>query len=102
MNSVSSCARSRDEAAGWWRRTETTLYDEWGERREDVGLAELFGARTREGWKGRLQKLVPGEFDGTRRHSFHPWVEGLEEAGRIINGSQRVKVETRTLCPMRR
>ena len=69
---------------------ETSLYDEWGVRRNDFGLASLFGAS------------FNGEFEGPMRNSylalerdpatgkFHPLLSGLEDAARIINGVNRV------------
>ena len=66
---------------------ETSLYDEWGKRREDFGLASLFGAS------------FAGEVEGPMRNSYlnlekgHSLVAGLEDANRIINGVYRVRVK---------
>ncbi|MBT3267164.1 hypothetical protein HN371_08440 [Candidatus Poribacteria bacterium] len=61
---------------------ETSLYDESGARRENLGLADLFGAD------------VAGPLEGPTKNSYlrvdaetrHPLLRGLEMAGRIING----------------
>jgi hypothetical protein len=68
---------------------ETSLYDEWGVRRKDFGLADLFGASYDGETEARMQnsylRLEAGA-DGKR----HPILAGLEDAERIINGVSRV------------
>ncbi|MBO0860102.1 MAG: beta-galactosidase trimerization domain-containing protein [Chloracidobacterium sp.] len=65
---------------------ETSLYDEWGARRADFGLAELFGAS----FDGRVDTGVHNSYlnveKDPRSGLFHPIVQGLEDATRIING----------------
>ncbi len=67
---------------------ETSLYDEWGTRRNDFGLAHLFGAS------------FDGRTEGPMHNSYltlgfgHPLLAGLEDATRIINGVNRVGVKT--------
>jgi hypothetical protein len=72
---------------------ETSLYDEWGVRRRDFGLADLFGVRFKATVPGPMQnsylRLEGDPATGTR----HPLLAGLEEAPRIINGVRRVEVE---------
>jgi hypothetical protein len=67
---------------------ETSLYDEWGNRRADFGLADLFGASFDGAIDARMQNsyLLLGE--------RHPILNGLENAGRIINGVSRVHTRT--------
>ena len=68
---------------------ETSLYDEWGVRRADFGLGDLFGAR----WRGRVEGPMQNSYlrlEGDRSHAI---LAGLEEAERIINGVYRVEVE---------
>jgi hypothetical protein len=78
---------------------ETSLYDEWGIKRTDFGLADLFGVRYAGGSEGPMKNsYLAIERDPTTR-VFHPLVAGLEEAGRIINGVNRVLVETTTPLP---
>lgn len=70
---------------------ETSLYDEWGNRREDFGLADVFGAHYAAGIESPMQNSylnVEQESDG----SYHPILSGLEKVGRIINGTKRVLV----------
>jgi hypothetical protein len=78
---------------------ETSLYDEWGEQRKDFGLADLFGAR----YAGEIEGPLQNSYLAIRRDPitrvFHPIVEGLEDAGRIVNGTHRVKVDTTTPLP---
>ncbi|HZQ52452.1 MAG TPA: alpha-amylase family protein [Bryobacteraceae bacterium] len=72
---------------------ETSLYDEWGVRRRDFGLASVLGASFDDRLEGpmknsylRLQK------DPATGH-FHPLLAGFEDATRIINGVNRVIVK---------
>lgn len=71
---------------------ETSLYDEWGVRRANFGLADLFGVK----FAGRVTPRMQNSYltirtdPSTGRH--HPILRGLEEAQRIINGVQRVEV----------
>ena len=72
---------------------ETSLYDEWGERRADFGLADLFGASFDGTLDARMQNSylnlegAPGK--------RHPLLAGLDDTGRIINGVSRVHTKTR-------
>ncbi|HEY3838697.1 MAG TPA: beta-galactosidase trimerization domain-containing protein [Bryobacteraceae bacterium] len=69
---------------------ETSLYDEWGKRRPDFGLADLFGASFDGKVDARMQNsyltLETDRVTGLR----HPLLAGLEDAERIINGASRV------------
>lgn len=69
---------------------ETSLYDEWGKRREDFGLGSLFGAS----YGGRVQGPLQNSYLNLEKTSggYHPLLAGLEDAGRIINGVNRVLV----------
>lgn len=65
---------------------ETSLYDEWGVQRKDFGLASLFNAS------------FAGSVEGPMLNSYlqiekgHPLVAGMEDAVRIVNGVNRVRV----------
>src|ERR1035437_680883 len=72
---------------------ETSLCDEWGVRRKDFGIADLFGV----GWKGRVEGPMQNsylrlEHDTARDHQL---LKGLEGAPRIVNGVWRLEVEPR-------
>jgi type 1 glutamine amidotransferase len=71
---------------------ETSLYDEWGRRRNDFGLASLFGAS----FAGRIDTDVHNSYlnvdKDPKTGKFHPIVQGLEDATRIINGVNWVHV----------
>jgi hypothetical protein len=73
---------------------ETSLYDEWGERRADFGLADLFGASFDGAIDARMQnsylRLETDPATGKR----HPLLAGLDDTGRIINGVSRVHTKT--------
>jgi hypothetical protein len=74
---------------------ETSLYDEWGGRRADFGLADLFGVSFHGGPAGPMQNSYLRVESETR----HPILAGLEDAGRIINGVWRLEVAAREPFP---
>lgn len=78
---------------------ETSLYDEMGNQRPDFGLADLFGVRYAGGIEGPMKNSYLAIERDPLTRVFHPLVAGLEDAGRIINGVHRVKVETTTPLP---
>lgn len=72
---------------------ETSLYDEWGVRRQDFGLADIFGASFDGKIEGPMQNsYLTIEKDQAGR--YHPILAGLENAGRIINGAHRVTTKS--------
>ena len=76
---------------------ETSLRDEWGERRSNFGLAELFGVNHGGRTEGRMQNAyLRLEHDAVRNH---PLLRGLEAAPRIIHGTSRVEVVPREKFP---
>ncbi len=74
---------------------ETSLYDEWGVKRRDFGLADLFGVS----FKGKLEGPMKNAYlriekdVATGKH--HPILAGLEDAERIVHGAFRLEVEPR-------
>jgi hypothetical protein len=70
---------------------ETSLYDEWGVKRSDFGLADLFGIS----FKGRSEGPMHNSYLRLEhdRVPGHPLLKGLENAPRIINGVWRVEVQ---------
>ena len=77
---------------------ETSLYDEWGVRRADFGLADLFGASfdgtASNGIDARMQNSYLRLETDPRSGKRHPILAGLEDAERIINGVSRVHTRT--------
>ena len=72
---------------------ETSLYDEWGVRRSNFGLADLFGVD----WTGKvegpmLNSYIRLEHDALPQHMLFT---GLEDAPRVIHGVSRIEVAPR-------
>ena len=71
---------------------ETSLYDEWGKRRQDFGLASLFGAT----FDGKLEGPMMNSYLAIEKqpgsHQFHPLLSGFEDSTRIVNGVHRAIV----------
>ncbi len=71
---------------------ETSLYDEWGVRRKDFGLSELFGAS----YAGRVDENMLNSYLSIEKdpatNGFHPLVRGFEDSVRIINAVNQVHV----------
>ncbi len=65
---------------------ETSLYDEWGARRKDFGLADLFGAS----YDGKVDTHVQNSYLNIEKP--HPLTRGLENATRIVNSANWVHV----------
>lgn len=91
--SDAQCAQLRafvERGGGLVATSETSLYDEWGVKRRDFGLADLFGVS------------VTGRTEGPMHNTYlrlehdaapgHPLLAGLEDAPRIIHGVTRVDV----------
>jgi hypothetical protein len=72
---------------------ETSLCDEWGVRRRNFGLADLFGVDYAGRVEARMQNAYLRLEHELSRH--HPLLKGLEDAPRIIHGTSRVEVEPR-------
>jgi len=71
---------------------ESSLYDESGKIRADFGLADLFGVSYNQGVEGPMQNSYLRLKADAVTGKFHPVLEGLEDATRIINGIFNVKV----------
>ena len=77
---------------------ETSLYDEWGARRKDFGLADLFGVSFRSKVEGPIcNAYLRLENDPTGKR--HPLLDGLDDASRIIHGTSRLEVTPRHPFP---
>jgi Hypothetical glycosyl hydrolase 6/Beta-galactosidase trimerisation domain len=70
---------------------ETSLYDEWGVRRQDFGLASLFGASFAGSKEGPMQNSYLS-LEKDANGQYHPVLAGFEDANRIINCIHRVHV----------
>ena len=73
---------------------ESSLYDEQGKQRLDFGLADLFGVSYNQGVEGPMQNSYLRLNADPILNKFHPILEGLEDATRIINGIYNVKVRS--------
>ncbi|HZG26342.1 MAG TPA: alpha-amylase family protein [Chitinophagaceae bacterium] len=71
---------------------ESSLYDENGKQRSDFGLADVFGVSYNKGVEGPMQNSYLRLRSDPATKKFHPVLNGLEDAVRIINGTFRVKV----------
>jgi hypothetical protein len=72
---------------------ETSLYDEEGKRRKDFGLADLFGVSYNNRVEGPMKNSYLRLKSKSKTGRFHPILNGLEEAFRIINGIWRLDVK---------
>jgi hypothetical protein len=72
---------------------ETSLYDEWGVKRKNFGLAELLGVSFRARAEGPMHNAYLRLEHNTAR--AHPLLKDLEHAPRIIHGVWRLEVEAR-------
>jgi hypothetical protein len=72
---------------------ETSLYDEWGVRRTDFGLASLFGAS----FTGTMQGPMLNSYLSLRKDpatdTYHPLLRGFEDATRIVNASNQLDIQ---------
>ncbi len=71
---------------------ETSLYDEEGRAQSDFGLNELFGVSYENGVEGPMQNSYLTIRKDVKGDVYHPILNGLENAPRIINGTHRLKV----------
>jgi hypothetical protein len=78
---------------------ETSLYDDRGRRRQDFGLADLFGVSSGDRVEGPMKNSYLRLKGDARTGRFHPILEGLEDAYRIVNGIWRLDVTPRADFP---
>ncbi|WP_263381365.1 alpha-amylase family protein [Granulicella arctica] len=71
---------------------ETSLYDEWGVRRKNFGLASLFGVSFAGKTEGPMLNSYLELTKDPATGQFHPVLTGFEDAVRIIDGINRVVV----------
>jgi hypothetical protein len=101
------CAQLRrfvEQGGGLVATLETSLYDEWGERRTDFGLADLFGVKLQSG-----NPVLQGPMHNSYLQLIHSTptadvlLKSLQDAPRIINGVWRVPVDPSdeaSTCPL--
>jgi hypothetical protein len=72
---------------------ETSLYDEWGVKQPNFGLADSFGVD----YAGRTEAWMQNAYLRCEHEAthHHPLLRGLEDAPRIIHGFSRVEVTPR-------
>jgi hypothetical protein len=78
---------------------ETSLYDEWGTRRPDLGLADLFGVSFLGKAEGPMHNAYLRLENDPRASKRHPLLDGLGEATRIIHGTSRLELRPRRAFP---
>ena len=70
----------------------SSLFDEFGQRRPDFGLADVFGVSFGGRIDGPMQNSYLSLDREPARPALHPVLRGLEDAPRIINGVFRIEV----------
>jgi hypothetical protein len=78
---------------------ETSLYDETGKQRKDFGLNDLFGVSYDQKVEGPMQNSYLRLKNDKDNNQYHPVLQGLEDAYRIINTIFHVKVLPKIQVP---
>lgn len=73
---------------------ETSLYNEQGKQRPDFGLRDLFGVSYAGNVRGPMQNSYLRLKADASTGRFHPVLDGLENAFRIINSIHEVDIKT--------
>jgi hypothetical protein len=72
---------------------ETSLCDEWGVRRQDFGLASVFGAS----FAGKVEGPMLNSYLSLQKNpstdTYHPLLMGFEDATRIVNAANQVDIQ---------
>jgi hypothetical protein len=72
---------------------ETSLYDQEGKKRQEFGLADLFGVSYEDRVEGPMKNSYLRLKSDSKTGRFHPILDGLEDAYRIVNGIWRLGVK---------
>ncbi|MDX2153699.1 MAG: beta-galactosidase trimerization domain-containing protein [Bryobacteraceae bacterium] len=91
--SEKQCAQVREYVRGGGNVVatyETSLYDEWGVRRANLGLADVLGCD----YAGRVEARMQNSYLRIE-DAAHPLVRGIAGTPRIINAAARVDVKAR-------
>lgn len=71
---------------------QTSLYDEWGVRRPDFGLASLLGASFADKVQGPMLNSYLSLQKNPVTDTYHPLLKGFEDATRIVNAANQVDI----------
>src|SRR6185295_9698876 len=74
---------------------ETSLYDETGGPRKEFGLRDVFQVS----FDGQVDRRMQNSYLALNHDLHHPLLAGLEDAPRVINSAQRVRVRPRAAFP---
>ncbi len=72
---------------------ETSLYDEWGVRRNDLALGPEFGAAFAGSVEGPMLNSYLALVKDAASSTAHPLLAGFEDATRIVNATRQVSVK---------
>jgi len=72
---------------------ETSLYDQGGKKRRNFGLADMFGVSYNNRVEGPMKNSYLRLKSNSKTGRFHPVLNGLQDAYRIINGVWRLDVQ---------
>jgi hypothetical protein len=78
---------------------ETSLYDEEGRPRPDFALSDIFGVSYDNGVEGPMRNSYLRLKKDVETGAFHPVLNGLEDAFRIINTVYQVKTTPQSVFP---
>ena len=78
---------------------ETSLFDEEGRRRKDFALGDLFGVMYENEVEGPMRNSYLRLKKEASTGSFHPVLNGLEDAYRMINTIYQVKTKPQSAFP---
>jgi hypothetical protein len=85
-----------EQGGGLVATYETSLYDEWGARRTDFGLTDLFGASFRSKPAGPMRNAYLRLEEDPSTGKRHALLEGLDQASRLIHGTARLELSPKS------
>jgi hypothetical protein len=74
---IQAVTRFSEKGGAVFATGDTSLYDNWGDRREDFGLAELFGVHAHSA--GKRQKEAPGKRFQDTLHTYLRLIPGMKD-----------------------
>lgn len=78
---------------------ETSLYDEWGNKRSNFGLSDLFGVDYVGHTPGPMHNSYLRLEKDPKTGEAHPIIKGIDDTDKIINGIYRLEVKANTEFP---